>query len=101
MEEVGVLLPADGAVHPVHALPLLLDGDHGSPAGQRALPDVAPGDRPPPLAPGADLGTRQGPAPDYRLPAVALEHDVDRGRLHAHLPRLRRFRRLRAGALKV
>ena len=28
VEEVGLLLPADGGVHPVHAVPVLLDGDH-------------------------------------------------------------------------
>ncbi len=96
MEEVGVLLPADGHVHRVHALPVLLDGGHGVAAGQRALPHLAAGERDAVLDARADAGARQGPAADHRLPAVALEHDVDRDRLDHHLPRLRHVRRLRA-----
>jgi multiple sugar transport system permease protein len=33
VEEVGVLLPADGGVHPVHAVPVLLDGGDRVPPG--------------------------------------------------------------------
>src|SRR6185503_17815566 len=63
VEEVALVLPADGSVHPRPVVPVLLDaGDHAQ-ARRRALPAVEPSAVLAVLDLRADARSRQEPAP--------------------------------------
>ena len=81
-----------------HPVPLLLDARHRLPARRRALPAVAGRQQHPVLDPPPHPRALRVPLQGDDVRLVALQHDVHRRRLHAHLDLLRPSGRLRAGA---
>src|SRR5207245_10832405 len=101
LEEVAVVLPADGAVHRRAAVPVLLDAGHYGAARRRALPAVEPSAVFTLLDLESDARPRQEPGAGDAVQPLDVEHDVHRARRDADLARLRRIRRLRARAPQV
>src|SRR5688500_18419666 len=98
VEEVALVLPADGHVHRGAPLPVLLyAGDHGE-ARRPALPAVEPRALFAVLDLVADARPRPKPLAGDAVRHLDVEHDADRARGHADLALLRRDRRLCARA---